>query len=81
MLRKFVTAKWCNHSKGSPVQNPELDKISNIGQNLELDKIPNGQNPELNIIPNGQNPDWTKSRMEKNSEWTKSRIEQTSKIY
>ena len=51
-------------ARGS-VQNPELDKTSNIGQNLELDKIPNGQNPELDIIPNGQNPDWTKSRMEK----------------
>ena len=57
-------------------QNPDLYKIpkykiqnwtkSQIGQNLELDKIQNGQNLELDEIPN-----WTKSRIGQNPELVK----------
>ena len=66
-----------------PAQNPEkqnpertnfrMEKIPNwkkcrIGQNPELDKIPNGQKPERKKSRTGQIPEWTKSRIGQNFE-------------
>ena len=46
-----------------------------IGQNPELDKVPNSKNSEMNKIPN-----WTKSRTNKIPSWTKSRIGQNPEL-
>ena len=62
-----------NKTKSGIGQNPELDNIPNWTK-FRMDKIPNGQNAELDKIQNGQNPKW------KNPERTKSTIKPASKI-
>ena len=69
------------------LKKKKRSRKSRIGQNLEWTKSRIGQNPELNKIPNctksriGQNPNWAKFRMGKSEldkvpNWTKSRFGQ-----